>query len=258
MYQDRFTGYPVSLHLFEGPLDLLLFLIKENQVHIYDIPIAEITDQYLQYLRLMQSLDIELAGDFLVMASTLLVIKSKMLLPSEQETDEPADGDEEETREGLIRKLLEYKQFKEAAETIRSLGEMRSLMFDRPLNHNGDGNGNGHKHPCLLFVRSVSVLELCTALEEVLKRVAERPVAEIPRQLLTVPMRIKHILRMVRTRADGATFWELCADCTTRDAVIVTFLALLELIRQMRVRVVQRQHFGEIRVLLRHEPAPTA
>ncbi|PIU62668.1 MAG: segregation/condensation protein A [Armatimonadetes bacterium CG07_land_8_20_14_0_80_59_28] len=260
MYQDRFTGHPISLRLFEGPLDLLLFLIRENQVHIYDIPIAEITDQYLSYVRLRESLDIELAGDFMVMASTLLVIKSKMLLPKAEE--KPGDSEvEEDTREGLIRKLLEYKRFKEAADTLKSLGEIRSMMFDRPLNgRNGhsNGNGNGHQHPSVMFVRSVSALELCVAFQEVLERVGERPAAEIPRQLLTIPMRIKHIMRTLKAKPEGATFWEICEDCVTRDTVIVTFLALLELIRLLRVRVFQPQNFGEIRVAARNDvPALT-
>lgn len=254
MYQDRFVGHPVRLPIFEGPLDLLLHLIKERQVDIYDIPIAEITDQYLAYLQLMEFLDIELAGDFLIVAATLLMIKSKMLLPVEEE-----ESEEEETKDpraGLVQQLLEYKRFKEAAETLKSLGDMRAMMFDRPLNGhsgngrngNGDSNGNGHREPGFIL-RSTSVLDLYLAFREVLERVSERPLAEIPRQLITLTMRLKHIADLVKQHPEGLTFAQLCEDCDTRHVVIVTFLALLEMIRRVRVKVFQLRNFGEIRIM---------
>lgn len=257
MYQDRFIGYPVHLHIFEGPLDLLLHLIKEHRIDIYDIPIAEITDQYLAYLQFMEALDIELAGDFLVMAATLLMIKSKMLLPIDEDTEEGSEEESKDPREELVQRLLEYKRFKEAAETLKSLGQMRSLMFDRPPNGNGHNghNGNGHQNGHFL-VHSVSSLELMMAFREVLERVAERPAAEIPRQLLTLPMRLRHITEKLRRHPDGVTFAELCDDCDTRHAVIVTFLALLELIRRLRARVSQPCNFGEIRVVANVVTAP--
>ncbi|MCS6861613.1 MAG: segregation/condensation protein A, partial [Abditibacteriales bacterium] len=135
----RFNGYPVRLPIFEGPLDLLLYLVKENRYDLFDIPIAAITDQYLRYLRLMEMLDLDIAGEFLVMAATLMVMKSRLLLPPEEdETTEEAEP-EVDPQEELARRLLEYAKYRAASESLRTAGDLRAQMFERPP----DGKANG-------------------------------------------------------------------------------------------------------------------
>jgi segregation and condensation protein A len=242
---DRFNGHPVRLQIFEGPLDLLLHLVKENRYDILDVPIAEITEQYIRYLRLMEMLDLDIAGEFLVMAATLLVMKSRMLLPPDEEEGKEGAESGPDPQTELALRLLEYEKFKEASESLRSLHEQRTQMFERPPN--GNGNGNGHPNDVLLM-KHISTFDLLKAFQDVLQRAMERPPALVRRDLFTVPQRIKTIEERLRQHPEGLTFWELCDDCEVKVEVVVTFLAVLELIRRARAIVHQEETFGEIRL----------
>lgn len=247
---SRFTGYPVTLPVFEGPLDLLLFLIRRQEIDICDIPIARITLQFLDYLSLMEEMDIEVAGDFLVMAATLLEIKSRMLLPKPPVFEEEfEDAIEEDPRAELVRKLLEYQQFKSAAGDLNQRAEEQKRLFSRTT-----------VVPNLSFSRPEPALagnpdafSLWTALQEVLARVeAAGPVfREVTRPKVTIRQQMLHILKLLEHSTTGVTFaaiifYEGRTDLPTRVEVIVTFLALLELMRLHRVVVRQEELFGEI------------
>ncbi len=240
---DRFNGHPVRLRIFEGPLDLLLYLVKENRYDILDIPIAEITEQYMRYLRLMEMLDLEIAGEFLVMAATLLVMKSRMLLPPDEEETKEGEESGPDPQTELALRLMEYEKYKEASESLRTFHDLRQQMFERPQ----DGDGNGHQADVLLM-KDISTFDLVQVFQEVLQRAADRPPALVRRDLFTVPQRIKTIEERLRLYPEGLTFWELCDDCEVRIEVIVTFLAVLELIRRGRAAAQQEETFGEIRV----------
>lgn len=240
---DRFNGPLVRLPIFEGPLDLLLYLVKENRYDLFDIPIAEITDQYLRYLRLMEMLDLDIAGEFLVMAATLMLMKSRLLLPPDE--DEKAESEESgvDPQEELARRLMEYEKYREASESLRASLDLRAQMFERPP------NGHGNSQPSdVLLMKHISTFDLLRVFEEVLQRAADRPPALVRRDLFTVPQRMKIIEERLRRCPEGLTFWELCDDCEVKIEVIVTFLAVLELIRRGRVVAWQEEIFGEIRV----------
>ena len=244
----RFTGYPVTLPVFEGPLDLLLYLIRRQELDIYDIPIASITEQFLEYMALMEAMDIELAADFLVMAATLMEIKSRMLLPCPPVMVEEED-EEEDPRAELVRKLLEYKRYKSAAtELHRRVGE-QSRLFGRtsivpnlPL-----------PRPEPTIVGNPDAFSLWQALQEVLARVeAMGPaVREVARPKITIRQQMLLLLNLLAAHPAGIAFAELFFyegrdTIPTRVEVIITFLALLELMRLHRVIVVQSELFGEI------------
>jgi len=234
----QFTGHPVRLPMFEGPLDLLLFLIEKQQLDIYDIPIAKITAQYLEYLAALEVLDIEIEAEFLVMAATLVEIKSKMLLPREEQVSE--EGEEgPDPRAELVERLLEYRRFKEVAEALGRSAEQRALMFSRVF--------GGEVDTGFVVEGGVTPLDLWSAFQEALSRARETPVAELQRPRVTVPMKIAQVSARLRASGDeGVAFFALFAEDVTKLEVIITFLALLELIRAGRARAVQRRGFGEI------------
>lgn len=251
----RFTGYPVTLPVFEGPLDLLLYLIKRQELNIYDIPIAKITGQFLDYLTLMEELDIELCSEFLVMAATLLEIKSRLLLPRppvvNPETDEV---EEEDPRAELVRKLLEYQQYKSAAGELQRLGEEYRRCFPRAT-----------VVPNLPFPRPEPMLagnpdafSLWTALQKVLARLetAGPTVREVARPKVTIRQQMVLILRLLEDAPSGLAFTAVFqfddrTEPLTRVEVIITFLAMLELMRLHRVAIRQDELFGEIYLVLR-------
>ncbi|NIM05944.1 MAG: segregation/condensation protein A [Armatimonadetes bacterium] len=242
-----FLGHPVKLPVFEGPLDLLLYLIRREEIDIYDIPIATITEQYLGYLALMETYNIEVAGDFLVMAATLMEIKSRCLLPKPEVTEETEE--EEDPRAELIARLLEYRRYKEAATTLDDLAtENRFVLSRPPLNGNGNGNGNG----AFVLAGDVSAFRLWAAFQEVLSRAPETAVGEVIKPRFTVTMKIAQIAAKLRRATEGLSFFSLFPEGVTKLEVIVTFLALLELIRQRRVRITQPETFGDILLLARN------
>jgi segregation and condensation protein A len=238
-----FIGHPVKLPIFEGPLDLLLYLIRREEIDIYDIPIATITEQYLGYLALLEGLDIEVAGDFLVMAATLMEIKSRCLLPRPPSIDE--DEEEADPRAELVARLLEYRRYKEAAGTLDELAQESRFVLGRPV-LNGNGNGNGSGSAGFVLSGEVSAFHLWAAFQEVLSRAKETTPGEVIRPRFTVGMKVALIAAHLRRAPGGLSFFSLFSEEITKLEVIVTFLALLELIRQKRVRISQRQPFGDI------------
>jgi segregation and condensation protein A len=241
-FESILEDYPVRLKNFEGPLDLLLHLIKKHEVDIYDIPIALVTQQYLEYLDLMQELNLDVAGEFLVMAATLIHIKSRTLLPRPDPTQ---DDPEEDPREALIRRLLEHQKFKAAAELLHEKEIQRSAQWARPDGRVADVVGEAPEPEI-----EVDLFSLMAAFRQVLERARHRPVVVLPPEQISIETRIDQLLaRLSETEACG--FEELFADVQTRGGMIVTFLALLEMIRLRCVRVFQQGNFGPIRVYRR-------
>lgn len=228
------AAYEVKLERFEGPLDLLLHLIQRDEIDIYDIPIARITQQYLTYIELMRLLDLDVAGEFLVMAATLMRIKAKMLLPT------PAPGEEEEIdpRDELVQRLLEYRQFKEASTTLKSREEKRRLEYERGMVPGEEEGGPLPLAPATLF-------HLLDALNRVLSRLPARAVLELEGEAYDIEDKIERIQSRVRV-AGRLSFETLLNECRSRLEMIVTFLALLELLKLNRLSVVQDANFGEI------------
>jgi segregation and condensation protein A len=245
-FESLLEEYPVRLQNFEGPLDLLLHLIKKNEVNIYDIPIALVTQQYLEYLDLMQELNLDVAGEFLVMAATLIHIKSRMLLPRPDPTQEDP---EEDPREALVRRLLEHQRFKAAAELLHEKEIQRSAQWGRPDGRVAELVGDPPEPEI-----EVDLFSLMAAFRQVMDRMRQRPVVPLPAEQIPLERRIEQLLaRLSETEACG--FEELFADVQTRAGMIVTFLALLEMIRLKLVRVFQQGNFGPIRVYRRARPA---
>jgi segregation and condensation protein A len=235
------TELPYQVHIenFEGPLDLLLHLIKKSEINIYDIPIHLIAKQYLTYIEAMESLNLTVAGEFLVMASTLLQIKSKMLLPPDEVVVDEEDGPD--PREELVRRLLEYKRFKEAA---RQLDEHEQLW--REVYSRGQSQASALE-PDESLLDSVSLFELVDVLQGILDRNPGKRFMEIVPDNLTVRERMNAILEMLEEQ-ESVNFVDLFEPACHRLVIIVTFLALLELMRLRTARVFQPEHFGPILV----------
>jgi segregation and condensation protein A len=247
-FESSGDAIPIHLENFQGPLDLLLHLIKKHELNIYDIPIALITQQYLDTIHLLQELNLDVAGEFLVMAATLIHIKSKMLLPR-PETAAGAEGDDEDPRDALVRRLLEHQKFKAAAELLHEREEWRAAQWQRPDGRVAAIAGDDYE-PEL----EVDLFSLLTAFQRVIQRAKERPRVLLPPEQMPLEVRIDQLLaRLSETEACG--FEELFADVDDRGGLIVTFLALLEMIRLKLVRVFQAGSFGPIRVYKRPRPA---
>lgn len=233
--------YKVQLEVFEGPLDLLLYLIKRDEVDIYDIPIEQITTQYMQYLDLMKMLDLNIAGEFIVMAATLMMIKSRMLLPVDDRIDFE-DEEEDDPRWDLVRQLVEYKKFKSAAAHLEDLEAMRQNIFAGGVT---DVPVDLEVEQPTLSLGDVSIFDLLSAFNQVLERAAEREGAEIFAEEFTVEDRIAWILDTVRG-GEKVTFISLFSEDAGRHEIATTFIALLELIRLRQVKVTQRKELGSI------------
>ena len=238
--------YKVNLEIFEGPLDLLLYLIRREELEIYDIPIGRITEQYMQYLDLMRQLNLDVAGEFIVMAATLMVIKSRMMLPVDRrQTDEGTDEEWVDPRLDLVRQLIEYKKFKDAAGKLAEYEALTQESFDY-----GGGRPKFEKTAADAAdaLASIDMFDLLTAFQEVLARLNEVPQEELKGMRWSVPDKMDMILE--RSRAEGqVSFSTLFTARSPRGEVIVTFLALLELLRQQRVIVYQNDAFHEITIL---------
>jgi segregation and condensation protein A len=246
-FESSVDAFAVRLENFEGPLDLLLHLIKKNEVDIHDIPIALITQQYLDAIHLMQELNLDVAGEFLVMAATLIHIKSKMLLPR-PETAAGVEGEEEDPRDALVRRLLEHQKFKAAAGLLHEREELRSAQWQRPDEVVAHIAGDDYE-PEL----EVDLFSLLTAFQAVVDRAKMRPKMLLPPEQIPVEVRIEQLLaRLSESEAMG--FEDLFADVNDRSGLIVTFIALLEMIRLKLIRVFQSGTFGPIRVYKRPRP----
>jgi len=232
-----------KLQVFEGPLDLLLHLIKTDKIDIYDIPIVHITQQYLEYLELMEEMNLEIAGDFLVMAATLIHIKSRTLLPLDAEE---ADDVVDDPRAELVERLLEYKKFQDVTGKLRNREDVWKNIFHRSLTEADDLDLEPETG-----LSEVSVFDLITAFKTLLTRAPEQ-VIEITRETLTVSDRINYIMERLE-REDGVRFLELFAEGYTKVSLIVTFLALLELNRLGLARAYQEKAFGVIWILNPHK-----
>ena len=232
------TPYSVKLDIFEGPLDLLLYLIKQQEVDIYDIPISSITQQYLEYIEIMKSLDLEVAGEFLVVAATLIKIKSKMLLPRHEELEGP---EAEDPRRDLVQQLLEYKKFKEAASRLEEREEHQRLMYPRPkgaFEKQDDASAEPPKP-------EVELLDLLQAFRQVVERIDKVKLYEIVGEDVTIEERLNFVLKEISEKKQ-MKFFDLFANETRKLVMVVTFFALLELIRLGHVTVTQEGLFGEI------------
>jgi segregation and condensation protein A len=248
-FESSLEAYPIKLENFEGPLDLLIHLIRRNEVNIYDIPVVLITEQYLAYIELMQELNLDVAGEFLVMAATLIHIKSRMLLPRPPAEDNDAELETEDPREALVRRLLEHQKFKAAAELLHERETVRSAQWPRSDAAVADAAGEEYE-PEL----EVDLFSLLAAFRGVLERANRRPKVLLPPEQISIESRIEVLLtRMSETEACG--FEELFGDVSARGDLIVTFLALLEMIRLKLVRIFQAGPFGPIRVYKRPRPA---
>ena len=246
-FESILPDYPVKLANFEGPLDLLLYLIKKSEVDVYDIPIVRITEQYLNYLDLMLELDLDVAGEFLVMASTLIHIKSRLLVPR-LETATDAD-DEEDPREALVRRLLEHQRFKAAAALLHEREIIRSAQWPRPDSRVNDIAGEPFEREL-----EVDLFSLLQAFQSVIARSRERPSVPLPAEVVPVETRIEQLLEQL-SETEACAFEDLFVDASSRRDLITTFLALLEMIRLKLIRVFQGDTFGPIRVYKRARPA---
>ncbi len=243
-------SYRVKLNVFEGPLDLLLHLVKKNEVELPDIPIAEITDQYLAYLDLLKQLDLDIAGEYLVMAASLLHLKSRLLLPIE-ETSEEEEG--EDPRAELARQLLEYQRFKEAAETLTSREMLNRDVFVRPpIPVEPDGKDD--------VVYDLSLGDLLDALQDVMTRAGSQAAHQILLEHVPLRDRLCAVLDTLREKRE-ILFEQLFPQNSTRLQILVTFLAVLELVRNRMIHVRQENLFGPIVTSLAvspEEPLPEA
>lgn len=239
--------YKVSLDVFEGPLDLLLYLIRREELDIYDIPIEHITTEYMKFIEEARRLDLDIAGEFIVMAATLMVIKSRMLLPVDRRRVSES-GDEEwvDPRLDLVRQLIEYKKFKDAAIRLEMMEALKSNSFDY-----GGGRPKFEKTAAdaRSAIANLDLYDLLTAFQEVLARANEIPREELKGIRFSVPDKMDYVIE--RTRKEGQVSFLSLFDPETapKGEIIVTFLALLELLKQHRVIIYQNAAFHEITIL---------
>ena len=235
------SDYKVRLEIFEGPLDLLLYLIKRDELDIYEISLERITRQYLEYLQAFKELNIDVAGEFVVMAANLIYLKSRSLLPVDQQPPEE-DAEEDDPRWELIRQLIEYKKFKEAAAQLQVRQLEQEQIFAR------DPGGFDGPPAAPFRLGEVGIFQLINAFQAVIKRVAAREdLQEIFGEHYTVSDKIDSILARMREGV-ALRFSELFASMASRVEIVVTFLALLELIRLRQVRATQSNPFDEIEI----------
>jgi segregation and condensation protein A len=234
------SDYRIKLQVFEGPLDLLLFLIRKNELDIYDIPIESVTKQYIEALRAMQQLDLDLAGEFFVMAATLMEIKSRMLLPRGLAAIDPnSTEDEMDPRWELIHQLLQYKKFKEAAAKLGELAETRQNLMER---HVSALSGDPLDRP----LKGVDRIELWNAFNMVLRRLAEKlVVGEIHDEMVTVADQMEWLIQRTQTEK-SFVFSQLFPEGVTLRRLVATFLAVLELTRLRKLRLRQDEVFADI------------
>ena len=237
------SEYKVKFEVFEGPLDLLLYLIKKEEVDIYEVNLTKLATQFIEYIEMMREFDLEIAGEFLVMASTLMYIKSRELLPVDQraETEEEEEGTD--PRWELIRQLVEYKKFKDAAAQLQVLETRQEGTFPRVPGKLEFENTEPAPKP------DVSIFDLLNAVNVVLQRFQKKVdgTREIFEDKWTVSEKIEYILRVITSR-EGVRFSELFEDATSRSEVVCTFLALLELIRLKQLVCAQSADFAEIEI----------
>ena len=240
--------YKVKFEVFEGPLDLLLYLIKKEEVDIYDVNLTQLATQFIEYIEVMRLLDLEIAGEFLVMASTLMYIKSRELLPLDQQVVTEGEDEGEDPRWELIRQLVEYKKFKDAAVKLQELETQQENVFPRLPIKPEFAAETPEKSEASLF-------DLLNAVNAVLKRVAQQPDSrDVYEDKWTVSEKIELMMKMI-AGSPNLKFSELFSGAMSRTEVVVTFLALLELIRLKQIVAMQAEPFGEIAICRAEQPA---
>lgn len=235
--------YSIKIPVFEGPLDLLLHLIRENKIDIYDIPIAVITRQYLEYIQIMKELNLDIAGEFLVMAATLIHIKSRVLLPPDEEV---SPEELEDPRRELVQRLLEYQAFKEAAASLREKENEWIRIFQREPSPEEDDEG--------IYLSDVNLFDLLDAFKKILET-APPEIRTITKETLTVKDKM-HLIIDTLEGQEAVRFEDLFKDGLTRRQVIVTFIALLELIRLGLIRGYQEREYGNIWIIKQNVEFP--
>lgn len=233
--------YEIKLDQFQGPLDLLLFLIRKNKIDIYDIPIALITEQYLKYLEIIRSLNLDDAGEYLVLAATLLHIKSRMLLPVPEEETEEGEGD---PRQELVKQLLEYQVFKDAASALETRPVLERDVFTR-----GSHEGDVEITPDDETLIEVGIFDLVEAFQKVIAISGKADLMEIDLEKISLADRINEIMDIL-TQNRSLTFTELLGESSNKRQIIYTFLAILELIKLRMIKAFQNESSGVIRIFL--------
>ncbi len=236
-------GYEIKLDIFEGPLDLLLYLIRKNEIDIYNIPMAVVAEQYLQHLEVLKSLNLDLAGEYLVMASTLIHIKSRMLLPVE-ETEE--EKEEEDPRADLVRQLLEYQAFKEAALSLDKRMLLGRDVFKREAVRFEEEETSDEEEDALV---ELDVFALVAAFQRIAANLRKEDIMEIDTEKMSLSDVINEIMERLEEERD-ITFSSLAGESPSRKRIVYTFLALLELMKIRLVRAFQTGPFGPIRIFL--------
>ncbi|MDX1952763.1 MAG: segregation/condensation protein A [Verrucomicrobiota bacterium] len=238
----RMAENKVQLEIFEGPLDLLLYLVKKEEVDIYQVNLTRIATQFIEYVDVMREMDLDIAGDFLVMASTLMYIKSRELLPVEQQAQVEGEEDENDPRWELIRQLVEYKKFKDAAAQLQSLESAQEEIFARVA---AKPEFASDALPARL---EVTIFDLVNAVSAILKRHSARSTTrDLFEDRWSVSEKIEHLVSRIK-EGTVIKFSELFEQATSRAEVVVTFLALLELIRMKQLRITQPEPFSEIEI----------
>jgi segregation and condensation protein A len=224
--------------IFEGPMDLLVHLIKKNEINIYDIPIALITEQYLQYLEWLKAMSVEYAAEFVVMASTLAQIKSRMLLP----VHAAEEGEDEDPRQAIVRPLIEYLKLKSAAEQLAQRPLLGENTFTRPAHTAALADAAGDE-----AVIKIGLFELIDAFQRILSGLPDQARIEFTADTISVKGRISQIADLLEARG-SLTFFELFSERPTRGEIVVTFLAVLEMVKLALIRLVQHVNSGIIRI----------
>jgi len=230
------ADYAVDLEVFQGPLDLLLYLIRKNEIDVYDIPIARITQQYVGYVEMLKLLNLENAGEYILMAATLIRIKAQMLLPRDLD-----DEDEFDPRQELTLALLEYQKFKEVGDILREKRDFESRLTSV------GGRTNGYRGSRAVLVEDTTLFELLHAFHEVMNRFEEESHYTVDHQDMTIEDRIE-VIEQFLAHSDYAAFEQLFADIKVKIVAILTFLAILEMVRTQQIVVRQSRMFSEIRI----------
>jgi segregation and condensation protein A len=230
-------SYQVKLQVFEGPLDLLLFLIKKEEIDIYSVQIAKITQQYLEYIELMEMLDLEIAGEFILMAATLMRIKARMMLPVEGEEGEEV----EELKDELIRSLIEYKRFKEVSETLSNIEFEERKRFARSFSYEQELKPDDFYS----LSEDYSIFDLITVLKNVLDRIPERNYYAIKREKMSVEKHMEFVMSLFGSN-EKLSFMDIISDAKDKLFIVVTFLAVLELSKRRLINLRQVQPFQDI------------
>ncbi len=235
-------SYKLKLDIFEGPLDLLLYLIKKNEMDICDIPIAQVTDQYMEYIEMMKMLDLNIVGEFLVMAATLMQIKSRMLLPPDPQAEEE---EEEDPRSDLMRRLQEYKVFKEIAEQLKEKAIYRQNLYTRQVDEEAVRD---IKEDAKEVYFEANLFDLINAFTQALRKFQKEKIYQLVEEQFTVEQKIHEILHLL-LRYPRVMLAELFDKAKSKIEAIVTFMAVLELIRLKEIRVMQKRLFADIEVV---------